>query len=128
MAESIKICSLNCQGLGDIKKRRDVFNYLRRFKYSIICLQDTHFSKDIEKLVKNEWGYETLFCSHNSRSRGVAILFNNNYEFKINNIYIDNSGNVLIADIHFFKRKISLETIYGPNKDTPNFYVNLEKN
>ena len=26
---SLKILSVNCQGLGDIGKRRDVFNFLR---------------------------------------------------------------------------------------------------
>lgn len=38
----VKILSVNCQGLGDIAKRRDVFNYLRSLKYNLYCLQDTH--------------------------------------------------------------------------------------
>ena len=45
MADKIKICSLNCQGLGDANKRRDVLRYLRKSNYSILCLQDTHFIK-----------------------------------------------------------------------------------
>ena len=126
MADSIKICSLNCQGLGNSKKRRDVFNYLRNLKYSIIFLQDTHFSKDLEKLVQNEWGFKAVFNSLNSRSRGVAIFFNNNFEFKLNKTHTDDSGNVLILDILIFDRKITLVNIYGPNKDTPEFYIDLE--
>ena len=126
MADSIKICSLNCQGLGNSKKRRDVFNYLRNLKYSIIFLQDTHFSKDLEKLVQNEWGFKAVFNSLNSRSRGVAIFFNNNFEFKLNKTHTDDSGNILILDILIFDRKITLVNIYGPNKDTPEFYIDLE--
>ena len=127
MADNLKLCSLNCQGLGDFRKRRDVFNYLRNLKYSIICLQDTHFSKNIEKSVQNEWGFKTIFNSFNSRSRGVAILFNSNFEFKLNNVYVDHSGNIVMADIEISNRRITLVNIYGPNKDTPDFYTNLKK-
>ena len=125
MEDSLKLCSLNCQGLGDFKKRKDVFNYLRNLRYSIICLQDTHFSKDKEKSIQNEWGFKVVFNSFNSRSRGVAILFNNNFEFKINNIYVDHSGNIIIADIQLSNRSITLVNIYGPNRDTPEFYSNI---
>ena len=89
----IKICSLNCQGLGDQNKRRDVFSYLRKHNYSIICLQDTHFTKSRERVIENEWGYKAFFNSFDSRSRGVAVLFNNNFEFKIHQFLNDTSGN-----------------------------------
>ena len=81
--DSLKIMSLNCQGLGDQKKRRDVFHYLRDKKYSIYCLQDTHFEEKTEKYIQSEWGYKAFFASYRSNSRGVAVLFNNNFEFKI---------------------------------------------
>ena len=72
--DKINICSLNCQGLGDPKKRRDVLHYLRNKHFSIICLQDTHFTGDIEKIISSEWGYKAVYNSYNSRSRGVAIF------------------------------------------------------
>ena len=70
----VKILSVNCQGLGDIAKRRDVFNYLRSLNYNIYCLQDTHFSSDFENDVRNLWGFQCYFSSFASNSRGVAIL------------------------------------------------------
>ena len=127
MVDNIKICSLNCQGLGDIKKRRDVINYLRNLKYSIICLQDTHFTKGIENFVQNERGNKAFLNSYNSRSKGVAILFNINFEFKIDKIFKDQTGNVLIVDIKMSNNNVSLINIYGPDKDTPEFYSDLEK-
>ena len=95
----IKICSLNCQGLGDQKKRRDVLNYMRSLKYSIICLQDTHFSKTNERIIEKEWVYRTFLSSFNSRSRGVAILFNNYFEFKVHKTFRDASRNYLLIDL-----------------------------
>ena len=122
----VKICSLNCQGLGDQNKRRDVFDYLRKLQYSIICLQDTHFSNANERLIRNEWGYEAVFSSFNSRSRGVAILFKNNFEFKIHKCKGDTAGNFLIVDVEIKDKRFLLVNIYGPNKDDPGFYENLK--
>ena len=103
---AIKICSLNCQGLGDINKRRDVLHFLRNRGFSIICLQDTHFSKVNERLLVNEWGFKAVFSSNNSRSRGVAIYFNNTFELKILNTFCDNNGNLLMVNIELNKKDI----------------------
>ena len=97
--DKLSICSFNCQGLGDPSKRRDVLNYLRQQNYSIICLQDTHFKKNQENLIRAEWGYEAYFNSFTSQSRGVAIFFKNNFEFTLHNTYSDQRENVLILDI-----------------------------
>ena len=117
---------MNCQGLGDPHKRRDVLDHLRQYKYSIICLQDTHFTKDIEKVIRNEWGYKALFNSYNSRSRGVAIFFSNNFEFKVHTVFRDHTGNILIVDIEIEKHRFTLVNLYGPNSDEPHFYEQLQ--
>ena len=97
--DKINIVSLNVRGLGDSSKRRDVFNYLQNKNYSIVCLQDTHFSKDLENIVSAEWGYKVWFSSYLSNKRGVGILFKNNFEFNVYNQYVDTNGNVLLLDI-----------------------------
>ena len=127
MADKIRICSLNCQGLGDHTKRRDVLNYLSGMGVSIICLQDTHFSKNNERLIMNEWGYTAVLNSFSSNSRGVGIFFKNNFEFEIHRTFNDASGNIVLIDIEIFNRRITLVNIYGPNKDNPEFYCNVEK-
>ena len=125
---NINICSLNCQGLGtnDPRKRRDVFNYLRGKQFSILCLQDTHFSGEIERFVQSEWGYKAVFSSFSTRSRGVAVLFANNFEFKIHNTVHDtSSGNFLIIDLTIDSKRITLVNIYAPNHDDPLFFENI---
>ena len=126
--DKINICSLNCQGLGDKDKRRDVLDYLRTQNYSIIFLQDTHFSCNYHNSITNEWGYKVIFNSYSSQSRGVAIFFRNNFEFKIHKTFLDLSGNVIIIDIEILNKRITLANIYGPNKDDPDFYTTLESN
>ena len=67
-------------------KRRDVFNYLRNKKLSIICLQETHFNENMEKLVEAEWGYKCFFDSYATNSKGVEILFLNNFQHDVHKI------------------------------------------
>ena len=119
MADGVKICSLNCQGLGDHQKRRDVLQYLRQSNYSIICLQDMHFTQSNERRIQQEWGYKAYFNSFDSKSRGVAIFLNNNFEFTVHNSFSDRSGNVLMLDVEILGKRMTIVNIYGPNKDEP---------
>ena len=56
MAETIKIhvAIVNCQGLARKSKCQDVLNYYKKKKYSIVCLQDTHFTEDVETYVETQ--------------------------------------------------------------------------
>ncbi len=99
MAGDIQIVSMNCRGLGDKHKRTDVLNYLRKKNFSIICLQDTHINNKMKDIFRAEWGYEALICPYQSNSRGVAILFRDNFEYKVNKYKIDKRGNYIIANV-----------------------------
>ena len=123
--ESIKILSANCQGLGDINKRKDVFNYLHSKKFNIVCLQDTHFTESQENTIENQWGYKSYFSSFSSNSRGVSILFNNNFEFQVHHEKTDKNGNFLILDVTIQSQRLTLVVVYGPNRDDPSFYQNI---
>ena len=124
-ANTLTISSFNCQGLGNHQKRRDIFHFLRKKQHSIYCIQDTHFEKKMEQYIKAEWGYECFFSSYRSNARGVAILFNNNFEFKVNKVESDSQGNFIIISFTTNDKELLLVSIYGPNKDDPAFYEEL---
>lgn len=123
---SIKISSLNCQGLGNYQKRRDVFQFLRQKQYNIYCIQDTHFDHKMYRQVRAEWGYECILAPNNTRSRGVAVLFNNNFDFKIKKTIIDNAGNFIVLLMHTMGKDMVLVNIYGPNRDDPTFFEEIK--
>lgn len=127
MDSSLVIASVNCQGMNNSKKRRDVFHYLRNRKYSIFFLQDTHFEEKMEPYILSEWGYEGYFSSHASNARGVGILFNNNFEFKIKRVYKGNGGNSLIVQAEIKQKDFLFVNVYGPNRDDPRFYSTLQE-
>ena len=127
MGDSIVIVSMNCQGLGGKDKRKDVLNYLKKNKYSIYCLQDTHFTEKEENYIRTQWGFECYFSSYNSQSRGTAIFFNNNFEYKLHKIKRDIQGNKIVLDLTIANKKTTLINIYGPNNDRPNFYEEIKQ-
>ena len=83
MVDTIKVATVNCQGLATPSERQDVLNYYKTKDFSILCLQDTHFTSEIEALVETKWGYKCVFNSYTSNSWRVAIFFNNNIELKL---------------------------------------------
>lgn len=118
---------MNTQGLSDRTKRRDVLNFLKSKNYSVYFLQDTHFTAKEESYIRSIWGYECFYSNFTSQSRGVAILLNNNFEYKLNEVKKDDNGNKLILDITIENKRMKLINIYGPNRDSPLFFTELHK-
>ena len=54
----------------------------------------------------------------------MAILFNTNPQFcyKINRMFRDYQGRILIADINANDHRFTLANIYGSNRDHPDFF------
>ena len=118
---------MKCRGLKGKQKRRDVLHYLRNKTVSIICLQDVHFDKNMESIVKAEWGGEAYFSSFSSNARGVVILLSNNLDYKIHASLTDKEGNWVALDISINNVRVTLVTIYGPNEDKPTFYDGIKR-
>ena len=125
---SFSITSMNCRGLRDFKKRKDVFGYLRNLNSNIYCLQDTHIVDNDERLIRAQWGYNISMSQGRTDSRGVLNLFNNNFEYEITKSYKDAVGNLLILSIIIQKKlSITLVNINGQNNNEPEFYRNLKR-
>jgi exonuclease III len=125
---SITIGSTNCRGIfSDKIKRRDIFQRCRG-QYDISVLIDTHSTKNVENQWHTKWGYDPYFSSYASNSRGVAILFKNPFEFKVNRDIKDKNGNFIILDITVGDYRFTLVAVYGPNEDNPEFFSNLYSN
>ena len=122
----VSIDSVNCRGLANKKKRIDIFNKFKEKNTNILCLQDVHLEKWEEAKIRNEWRYEVFLSAFNTHSRGVMILLNNNFEYKVNHSLCDKEGNFIILDITLQDEvRFTLATIYGPNKDSPSFFEKL---
>ena len=123
----INFASFNCRGLGDFKKRKDVFAYLRNKNVNIYFLQDIHCREVGIPYFRNAWGSNVLVAPYANNARGVAIL-TKNVHIAFSDTTIDENGNFIITKARVEDSKdICLVNIYGPNTDDPNFYNNLSK-
>lgn len=120
--ESLKVITMNCRGLRDIDKRRDVFNYLRAMRGNIYCLQDTHLKESESDMIRAQWGYTCFLSGQRSDARGTAVLMNNNFEFKVQEFLPSVDGNSIILRLSIGDKNLTLVNLYGPNDDTPEFY------
>ena len=97
--DDIKIISYNCRGLHDTKKRADMFSFLKDRKANIYCLQDLHFTPNMQKTVYTEWNGDCFFSFGDSNSRGVGVFFSKNIDYKIHKSWADTEGNYIVLDI-----------------------------
>ena len=123
---SLKIASFNANGLGNNSKRKDVFDYLRKQDLDIVLLQETHFKSEQENFIRSNWGYECFISGNSSNQGGVAILFNNTFEFKLHSQYKSDNGNFIVLDLEILNKRLSLVNLYGPsNNDSPTFFESV---
>ena len=113
---NLRIISANCQGLRDINKRTDVLHYFAEIRPDILCLQDTHWLSEDQKLIKPLWAGECLLSGSQTNSRGVAILINKTFEYKILSVERDSTGNQISVSLSLNEFTIKIINIYAPNK------------
>ena len=93
---SIKIASINVNGLRNVKKRTLVFNWIVLQNIDLVCLQETHCTQDQTWLWSKEWkeygGGESFWNCGTNESRGVGILLNKDFTLSFDVSMIDDKG------------------------------------
>ena len=118
--EMFNVLSLNVRGIGDGKKRREIFRWLKRYHSggnSIVFLQETHSTTISEHVWQQEWGSKIFFSHGTSKARGVAILMPNKFNFDITELWKDDSGRILALILKTQEKTVNLVNIYAPTKD-----------
>ena len=114
---NLQISSFNTRGLGEHKKRRCIFQWLKRFHKGICLLQETHSTLTCEEQWLREWDGTIIFNHGTNMSKGVAIVIPKSMEFTINKQVSDNNGRILLLDIDLGDQNLILVNVYAPTKD-----------
>lgn len=110
------IVSYNVNGLQNSKKRRDIFDFLRnKLKGSVYLLQECHWTLDSEDFIRACWGYNLWLAGKDTNRNGVAILFRNNFEYKVHGVHRDAEGCYILMDVEILKKRMTLANVYGPS-------------
>ena len=118
------LLSLNVNGLRSASKRRNLFTLLRRDRWDVVLLQETHHTDEAEGQAWAEEGPHGLtanwsgpsFWSHGSAaSRGVAVLLRAAaHTANISIRHQSADGRILSVDFSFADGEYTIASIYAP--------------
>ena len=117
----VEILSYNVRGLGNEKKRKKVFNYIKKHTSgnAVIFLWETHSTKKDEMLWKLQWHGNIIFSHGSSNKKGVLIPFRWGLEYKLlSPEIVDDDGRHLILHIEIQGSPYILLTYHGPNDES----------
>ena len=124
MGDKIKICSLNVRGMGDYKKRKSIFNFLKAQNADVYFLQETHVScEETAQLWRHEWNTPMFHSWGTTQSAGVSIISKN--QVSIIDEIKDNEGRLLILNCEIKGTRFLLINLYGYNRDNPEFFLSV---
>ena len=115
--------------MTDPLKRRMIFNYYKQ-RADIILMQETHSSKEIEKIWESEFGGKIYFAHGNPNARGVCTAIKKTVKYKVVKEKCDQEGRSVVIELESMddpRKRLSLANIYAPNADKPNLFLNVIK-
>ena len=102
--------TFNTNGLGEFKKNQK------------ICKK--HCKIEAENVARSHWGFECIVTGPDCGSKGVTVLFKNNFEYIIHNILKNDKGHYVSIDTEMLKKSLTLANVYTPSSvDHPGFVV-----
>ena len=113
---SIKLFSLNAQGLRDYVKRKKVFKYLQDKKADILFIQETHSTKEIETFWQCQMKGQFYFSHGSNKSKGVLIFIRSGFVFDLIDSVIDKDGRYIILHMLINEKSFVIANIYAPNR------------
>ena len=123
---TLRIESLNCRGIRDSIKRLDILDRARNRQANIICLQETHITGRDINVIKKEWNVKYLISGNKRNAKGVMIIMDNNFEYKIHKINIDPDGRYIFCEIEIPEvASFLLVNLYAPNENKVDFYKKI---
>ena len=89
--------SLNVNGLRNPRKRQNIYHWLEKQHYDVICLQETHCGdSDTENDWKQERGGKSVWNNGTNTLKGVAILFRNGLNIEIESENLSDEGRIIL--------------------------------
>lgn len=118
---TIKVVTLNVNGIQNKIKRHKILTYLRSLNCDIAKLQETHLNAEQSKNLKQQWVGQFFSSSGSQASQGVSILISKNIAFKLSKSHTDLEGRYIIVTGLLQNQKLTLVNIYAPNISQPFF-------
>uniref|UniRef100_A0A3Q2ZLT7 exodeoxyribonuclease III n=1 Tax=Kryptolebias marmoratus TaxID=37003 RepID=A0A3Q2ZLT7_KRYMA len=117
--------SLNVKGINNVIKRQKILTFLKKENTKIALLSETHLTDNEHLKLRRNWVGQVHYSSHNSKSRGVAILIHRSLPFTLEKTMSDNDGRYVLISGFLYGEHILIGCIYGPNIYEATFFPKL---
>ena len=128
---NFELITLNVRGLRDFKKRRKIFNWIKKHtsKESIMLLQETHSDEKVENIWTSQWHGDLRFSHGTNLAKGCLIGFGENLHYSVTKEYKDNEGRFLMIECSIQDQPFLIINLYNPNTESEQVRVieDLEK-
>lgn len=121
MTQNLNCLTLNCQGLRAKEKRARLYTYVKKQKFGVAMLQETHFTSDINFSELDKFCY-AFHSFGKSNSKGVSILISKRSHFQVINSKADNEGRYSMINGHIDENYYTFVNLYAPNDDKQRKY------
>ena len=113
----LKILTINVNGLNNLSKRNKIFNFLKTNKIDITLMEETHSTRNAEKQWQKGWDGMSFWNSGPThQTAGIASLFSENFQGKIQIIKNDYTGRIPPISFALNKQLFNIVNIYGASK------------
>ena len=122
------ILSLNVRGMSVYNKRKLLYDYFREHHADIVMVQESHNCVQTNANWEVEYRGRIFYSYGKTNARGVSTFISKKLLGKLSNINTktDTEGLMLIMTFQLENETYTLANIYGPNKDSPGFFQELE--
>ena len=102
-----------------------MFQYFYTKNIDIALTQETHSCSETEKSWRDEWDGTIYFSHGTSAARGACIFIRSHVEHEVHKEISDANGRYVILDITLDGTRLTLASIYAPNDDDPEFFIEV---
>lgn len=110
----LRIGSWNIRGMGNPIKRAAIFSLLEIRGVDLVCLQETHLTKDTMKGLPSRRFQAQYHSVYSSYSRGVSILVTRSVMFSCRQTRIDSLGRYVFLYCSIENKMYVIANIYIP--------------
>lgn len=114
LAKTLKIGSWNVRGLGTPLKRLAVFSMMESCGADLVCLQETHLTKETIHHLQMKKFQTQFHAVHSSYSRGVSVLVKSGVKFSCSQVRIDELGRYIFLLCSIENARYVVANIYIP--------------
>ena len=117
MANTLCVGTLNVRSINNKLKRRVLYNYLRKYKIDVACLQETYINNNTIHDMQKEWRGNIFHIQGTNRSSGLVILTSSKIMHEEMEI-VKKTDRILIIKLKISNVVYTFVNCYAPNTTT----------